>query len=161
MGLIDYIKNKMTGKKETSYHVPSTYRKIRCNVCNDVIFKNKGLYDFFIDSGVGEFKSIYLGKHIKQTINIGRGELNRFKEFYNNFKLNMARIKEIQKFLEKKIKENNKDDWIFGRIQGYVECIMDIKDFLLCEMLYNHCKDHYGNDDKLEMIEFKIMLKIE
>jgi len=69
--------------------------EIRCNVCKDVVFKNKVLYDFFFDSGIGEFKSIYIDKHIKQTINIGRGEIKRFKEYYNNFKLNIARIKEI------------------------------------------------------------------
>jgi len=126
-----------------------------------LFLRTKVCMTFFIDSEIGEFKSISLGKPIKQTINIGRGEIKRFKEFYKSFKLNMARIKEIQKFLEKKIKENNKDDWIFGRIQGYVECIIDIKDFLLCEMLYNHCKDHFGNDDKLEMIEFTTTLKIE
>jgi hypothetical protein len=43
MGLIDYIKNMMTRKKETTYHVPSTYRKIRCNVCNQVCYNQKDL----------------------------------------------------------------------------------------------------------------------
>ena len=43
MGLIDYIKNIMSRRKETSYHVPSTYKKIRCNVCNQVCYNQKDL----------------------------------------------------------------------------------------------------------------------
>jgi RNase P subunit RPR2 len=40
MGLIDYIKNIMTRRKET---VPSTYKKIRCNVCNQVCYNQRDL----------------------------------------------------------------------------------------------------------------------
>lgn len=76
--------------------------EIRCNVCNDVIFKNKGLYDFLNDSEIGQFKSIYIDKHIKQTINIGRGEIKRFKEYYNNFKLNMEKLKRYRNFWRRK-----------------------------------------------------------
>ena len=43
MGLFDYIKNMITGKRETTYHVPSTYKKIRCNVCNQVCYNQKDL----------------------------------------------------------------------------------------------------------------------
>jgi hypothetical protein len=43
MGLFDYIKNMISGKKETSYHVPSTYKKIRCNVCNQVCYNQRDL----------------------------------------------------------------------------------------------------------------------
>jgi hypothetical protein len=43
MGLFDYIKNMISGKKETTYHVPSTYKKIRCNVCNQVCYNQRDL----------------------------------------------------------------------------------------------------------------------
>jgi hypothetical protein len=43
MGLFDYIKNMITGKRETTYHVPSTYKKIRCNVCNQVCYNQRDL----------------------------------------------------------------------------------------------------------------------
>jgi hypothetical protein len=43
MGLFDHIKNMITGKKETTYHVPSTYKKIRCNVCNQVCYNQRDL----------------------------------------------------------------------------------------------------------------------
>jgi hypothetical protein len=43
MGLLDYIKNMITRKKEAAYHVPSTYMKIRCNVCNQVCYNQKDL----------------------------------------------------------------------------------------------------------------------
>ena len=43
MGLIDYIKNIMSRRRETTYHVPSTYEKIRCNVCNQVCYNQKDL----------------------------------------------------------------------------------------------------------------------
>jgi hypothetical protein len=43
MGLFDYIKNMITRKKETTYHVPSTYKKIRCNVCNQVCYNQRDL----------------------------------------------------------------------------------------------------------------------
>ena len=43
MGLFDYIKNMISGKKETSYHMPSTYKKIRCNVCNQVCYNQRDL----------------------------------------------------------------------------------------------------------------------
>ena len=42
MGLIDYIKNIMS-RKETTYHAPSTYKKIRCNVCNQVCYNQRDL----------------------------------------------------------------------------------------------------------------------
>jgi hypothetical protein len=43
MGLFDYIKNMISGKRETTYHVPSTYKKIRCNVCNQVCYNQRDL----------------------------------------------------------------------------------------------------------------------
>jgi hypothetical protein len=43
MGLFDYIKNMINGKRETTYHVPSTYKKIRCNVCNQVCYNQRDL----------------------------------------------------------------------------------------------------------------------
>jgi hypothetical protein len=43
MGLIDYIKNIMARRKETTYHLPSTYKKIRCNVCNQVCYNQRDL----------------------------------------------------------------------------------------------------------------------
>jgi hypothetical protein len=43
MGLFDYIKNMITGRRETTYHVPSTYKKIRCNVCNQVCYNQRDL----------------------------------------------------------------------------------------------------------------------
>jgi hypothetical protein len=43
MGLFDYIKNMIIGKRETTYHVPSTYKKIRCNVCNQVCYNQRDL----------------------------------------------------------------------------------------------------------------------
>jgi hypothetical protein len=43
LGLFDYIKNMITGKRETTYHVPSTYKKIRCNVCNQVCYNQRDL----------------------------------------------------------------------------------------------------------------------
>jgi hypothetical protein len=33
----------ITGKRETTYHVPSTYKKIRCNVCNQVCYNQRDL----------------------------------------------------------------------------------------------------------------------
>jgi hypothetical protein len=43
MGLIDYIKSIMTRKREPAYHVPSTYEKIRCNICNQVCYNQRDL----------------------------------------------------------------------------------------------------------------------
>jgi hypothetical protein len=43
MGLFDYIKNMISGKRETTRHVPSTYKKIRCNVCNQVCYNQRDL----------------------------------------------------------------------------------------------------------------------
>jgi hypothetical protein len=43
MGLFDYIKNMITGRRETTYHAPSTYKKIRCNVCNQVCYNQRDL----------------------------------------------------------------------------------------------------------------------
>jgi hypothetical protein len=43
MGLFDYIKNMISRKRETTYHVPSTYKKIRCNVCNQVCYNQRDL----------------------------------------------------------------------------------------------------------------------
>jgi hypothetical protein len=43
MGLFDYIKNMISGKRETTHHVPSTYKKIRCNVCNQVCYNQRDL----------------------------------------------------------------------------------------------------------------------
>ena len=43
MGLFDYIKNMISGKKENTYHVPSTYKKIRCTVCNQVCYNQRDL----------------------------------------------------------------------------------------------------------------------
>ena len=43
MGLFDYLKNMITGKRETTYHVPSKYKKIRCNVCNQVCYNQRDL----------------------------------------------------------------------------------------------------------------------